>query len=214
MTGNLLAVSDIQELERLLLVDGKIQCLPFDVLNNFTQEQISLFCHKWAIYQLPTKELIDFIKIQIGDKSVIEIGSGNGCMGRNLGIRMTDNKMQELPEIIAYYRMMGQPTIKYGDDVEKIDAISAIKKYRPECVVASWVTHKFKEGMESGNALGIEEEEIFGNGVEKYIHIGNEKTHIYKPILNLFPVKKFKHKTIISRSMSREENIIYIFTKK
>ena len=214
MQSNILEVSDISELESILLKDGKVQNLPYDVLNRFPQEKISLFCHKHAIYQLPTQELINFVKGQIDGKSALEIGSGNGCMGRALGIRMADNKMQELPEVQLYYQAMRQPTITYGEDVEHLDAISAIKKYRPEVVVASWVTHKFKEGMEYGNAMGIEEEEIFENGVEKYIHIGNEKTHMYKPILKLFPVRKFKHKTIISRSMSRDQNIIYVFTKK
>ena len=214
MTGNILEVSDISELESVLLKDGKVQNLPYELLNRFSQEQISLFCHTHAIYQLPTQELIHFIQKHIEGESAIEIGSGNGCMGRSLGIRMTDNKMQELPEVRGYYQMMGQPVIKYGEDVEHIDAISAVKKYQPKVVVASWVTHKFKEGMNVGNALGIEEELLFENGVEKYIHIGNEKTHMYKPILEIFPVRKFKHKTIISRSMARDQNIIYIFTKK
>ena len=214
MTGGLLEVTDISALEGVLLKEGKVQNLPYEELNKFSQQELSLFCHKYAIYQLPTQELIFFIRKHIGGESAIEIGSGNGCMGRSIGIRMTDNKMQEIPEIKGYYELMGQPVIRYGEDVEHIDAISAVKKYHPKVVVASWVTHKYKEGMQVGNSLGIEEELLFENGVEKYIHIGNENVHNQKPILSLFPVRKFKHKTIVSRSLEREKNIVFIFTKQ
>ena len=80
---------DIKPLEDLMLRDGKIIAVPFNSLNKFPQEQISLFCHKHALYQIPTTELIDFIKNEIGCAQVIEIGSGNGCMGRSLGIKMS-----------------------------------------------------------------------------------------------------------------------------
>jgi len=214
MNSTYLNISDISELESLLLTDGQINNLPFEVLNRFSQEQLSLFCHKHAIYQLPTWELIKFLKDQIAGEPAIEIGSGNGCIGRLLGIPTTDNKMQELPEIKAYYATLNQPVITYGKDVEHIDGLEAIKKYQPKVVVACWVTQKWKEGMEDGNALGVDETLIFDHGVEKYIFVGNEKTHASKEILNMFPVRKFKHKTILSRSMQRDQNIIYIFTKK
>ena len=204
----------ISELESILLTDGKINNLPFEVLNRFSQDQLSLFCHKHAIYQLPTQELIKFLKDQIAGEPAIEIGSGNGCIGRFLDIPRTDNKMQELPEIKTYYSLMRQPVITYGNDVELIDGIEAIKKYKPKVVIACWVTQKWKEGMTEGNALGVDETLIFDESVEKYIFVGNEKTHGSKEILGMFPVKKFKHKTILSRSMERDKNIIYIFTKK
>lgn len=214
MNFNVLEESDISELEKVLIGEGgKLNLLPYSLLARFTQNQLSLFCHKHAIYQLPTLELINFIRSQYGNEEALEIGAGNGCIGRSLGIRMVDNKMQEIPEIKAYYAAAGQPVIRYGDDVEHLDAIEGIKKYRPKVVVACWVTQKWKPGMEEGNALGVDEEEIFANGVEKYIHVGNEKTHASKIILNLFPVKKYKHKTILSRSMDRDKNVIYVFTK-
>jgi hypothetical protein len=215
MNFNIIESSDISELEKVLMGEGgKLNLLHYSALERFTQNQLSVFCHKHGIYQLPTLELINFIKKEFGSEEALEIGAGNGCIGRFLGIRMADNKMQEIPEIRAYYSAAGQPVIKYGDDVEHLDGIEAIKKYRPKVVVACWVTQKWKPGMTEGNALGVDEEEIFGNGVEKYIHIGNEKTHASKIILDIFPVKKYKHKTILSRSMDRDKNIIYVFTKK
>ena len=204
---------NIKPLEDLMIRNGKIIPVPFNELNKFPQEMISLFCHKHALYQIPTTELIDFIKAEIkGD--AIEIGSGNGCIGRSLGILMTDNKMQLRPDVKAIYDIQGQPTITYGDDVEELDAISAVKKYKPTTVVACWVTHLWKEGMTQGNMLGIEEELLFENGVKQYIHVGNSSIHSFKPILDKYPVNKFKFPEIVSRTMKRDLNEIYIFTNR
>ena len=214
MIATRLEETDISELESLLIRDGKIEAAPYSELNRFSQNELSLFCHKHGVYQLPTNELIDFIRKEIGERGSIEIGSGNGCIGRSLGIRMTDNKMQDLPHIKRYYEAMRQPTIRYGEDVEHLDAIGAVKKYRPEVVIGCWVTHLFKEGMETGNAMGIEEEMLFELGVKKYIHIGNELTHRHKPILAIYDCKRIQNEWLLSRSASRENNIIYIITKR
>lgn len=207
---------DLTPLESLMIKDGKFIPVPFEALKGFAQETISVFCHKHALYQMPTTELIDFIKNEIGDSSVIEIGSGNGCIGRSLGIKMTDNKMQQWDIIRAQYELSRQPVITYGNDVEEIDALEAVKKYKPEVVVACWVTHKWKEGLSAGNMFGVEEELMFNNGVKKYIHIGCDSPttgHQIKPILNKIPVKKLKFPWLVSRSMSRDLNTIYIFEK-
>src|SRR3989304_4554394 len=105
---------------------------------------------------------------------------------------MADNKMQLRPEVKAIYDIQRQPIINSGNDVEELDAISAVKKYNPTTVVACWVTHLWKEGMSQGNMLGIEEELLFENGVKKYVHVGNSSIHSFKPILNKYPVTKHK----------------------
>lgn len=204
---------DISELESLILKDGKIIPVSYYELSRFSTNQLAMFGHKYAIYQYPTTELLDFINSEIDRKPAIEIGSGNGCIGRNLGIKMTDNKQQEFPEIAAYYRLTGQPTITYGEDVEKIDANSAVKKYNPEVVVACWVTHKWASGGVSGNMHGPEEELMFENGVKKYIHVGNSSIHKDKPILKKIPMKKVIAPWVISRSVKPEFNVIYIFSR-
>ncbi len=208
---------DISPIESLMIHDGKIIPVPFESLKGFSQEMLSIFCHKHALYQLPTTELIDFLKNEIGDSSVIEIGSGNGCMGRSLGIKMADNYMQTWDDVKFTYGLTGQPTITYGSDVEELDAISAVKKYNPKTVVACWVTHKYEEGMTAGNMYGIQEELLFENGVEKYIHVGNHTNstgHPLKPILSKYPVKMLHFPWLVSRSMSRDKNTIYIFSNK
>jgi hypothetical protein len=205
---------NIKHLEDLMIHDGKIVPVPFSMIKDIPQEEISLFCHKHALYQFPTTELIDFIRNEIGGESAIEIGAGNGCIGRSVGIIMTDNMMQTWDDIKKVYSVTGQPTITYGKDVEDIPALDAVERFKPKVVVACWVTHKWHEGMATGNMYGVEEQDMFKLGVGKYIHIGNENHttgHTYKPILNKYPVKKYRFPWLVSRSMQRELNTIYIF---
>lgn len=205
----------IKSLEDLMIHDGKIVPVPFEMIKDVSQEQISLFCHKHALYQFPTTELIDFIKSEIGTNSAIEIGAGNGCIGRSVGIHMTDNKMQTWDDIKKVYSVTGQPVITYGNDVEEIPALDAIERYRPKVVVACWVTHKWKDKMSTGNMYGVEEEKIFDYGVEKYIHVGNMNDttgHLYKTILETREPKRLRFPWLVSRSMKRELNTIYIFS--
>lgn len=202
---------DLKPIEDIMVKFGKIIPVPASELKPFDQEYISVFCHKHALYQLPTTELIDFIKNEI-DGFAIEIGAGNGCIGRSLGIKMTDNFLQQRAIMKDYYESLGQPTINYGDDVEKIGAIKSIKTYRPNTVIGCWITPKIKERMMTVSDFhGIDENEIFPNGVKKYIHVGNENIHSDKPLLKRVAYKEYKFPWLISRSMSREKNVIYIF---
>jgi len=203
--------TDISGLEKLFIKDGLIVPVPYADLKSFTQTQICVFCHKHAIYQLPTTELIEFLKAHTKDVTAIEIGAGNGCIGRNVGIKMTDNKMQTWDDIKLTYLIAGQPVITYGQDVETIPAIDAIKRYKPETVIACWVTHKWVDDAHQGNYWGVQEEEIFTNGVKKYVHVGNWQTHVRKPILKKVRFDIVQAPWIVSRSMSYEENVIFIF---
>ncbi len=197
---------DISELENLLIKDNKIIPVPAREVNKFSQEQITLFCVKHAVYQIPTTELINFLKNEIVDQSAIEIGSGNGAIGRALDIPRTDNKMQERDDIIMLYLLMGQRPITYPEDIRELNGNEAVKKYRPSVVVASWLTDR-----NCGNYYGIDEPEIV-KAINKYIHIGNEKTHSRKSILTKFKHQKIKADWLISRSLNRSGNVIYLFS--
>jgi len=220
--GFLDANADISGLEELLIQDGLIVPALFDDLNKFSQEQISLFCHKYAIYQVPTYELMGFLKGELGSNratEAIEIGAGNGVFGRYLGIIMVDNKMQQWPTIKAEYDLMNQPTINYGQDIETLSANEAVILYQPKTVMACWVTQCFdmslpKDEIQVGNLHGTDEIKMFRDGIEKYIHIGNTITHGAKRILDKIPHRKIKADWLVSRSMSREQNIIYLFEKE
>jgi hypothetical protein len=213
MQINHLPFLDISPLEEVLVKDQLIIPVAYKDIGQFPQEAISTFCLKYGIYQIPTIELIDFLESEIADKgSAIEIGAGNGCFGRALNIKMIDNKMQLWPEVRRLYQDMRQPTVNYGKDVEEISANDAVIKYKPHTVIGSWITEKWEPGMKTGNQWGVQEYKMFSDGIKKYIVIGNRGTHGNKKILKTRKVKKHKFPWLLSRSLQREDNVIYIFS--
>ena len=216
MRSDVLHKQDISDLESLLIRNGKIVPQSAATLLPFGQNALSLFCLTHGLYQLPTTELITFLQKEIGGKAAIEIGAGNGCIGRALRIPMTDNKMQTWPQIAEYYKSLQQPTVNYGSDVQEMAAIPSVQHYKPKVVIACWVTHLLKPGMTIGNAHGIDEEMMFGYGVEKYIHVGNKSVHEMKPILKRakdFDIDVLHPDWLLSRSVRKDENCIFIIKK-
>lgn len=210
---------DISGLEKLLLAPDystskKIVPAPAREILEFNQNQISQFCHTYAIYQVPTIELIDFLKKEIIG-TAIEIGSGNGSIGRSLDIPMTDNCMQKWESVKANYRALKTPTINYPNDIIELDANLAVNQYKPQTVIGSWITQKFEPHMNnysevSANVFGVDEFELLRK-VKKYIHIGNEHTHESKEIFKKYRAKRIYADWLISRSQKRDQNVIYIF---
>lgn len=212
---------DISKLENVMIgSDGLIKPILFKNAAEFTQDQISIFCVKYGLYQFPTVELIKFLQDEIGAiNNAIEIGAGNGCIGRNVGVKMYDSYLQEQPDMKAYYAALKQPTIKYGKDVQNMDALIAIDVHRPETVIGCWITGKRVGGMRISDITGVQEEKMFSLGVKKYIHVGNLNTHMNKPIMR-FINNLGVHCTcvhapwLITRSLSYEMNVIHLFTKQ
>ena len=138
--------SDISELEDLLLKDGELQIVSYEELETFTQNQISQFCVENGFYSIPTIELINFLREEIGQEQLlqtIEIGAGHGAISRELNIRAVDNYMQLKPEIRALYESLEQTIVPYGKHVEEIDGNEAIRKYKPKVIVGAYCTHKY-----------------------------------------------------------------------
>jgi hypothetical protein len=202
---------DLTNLEKKVFDDQrKLIIKPYSFWENVDDNEIRYFMYVHGIYVLPTQELIDWLKQNIVGNA-IEIGAGIGAVARNLGIPITDSRMQELPEVRLMYQMGGQPTIQYPNDVEKLDYKQAIFKYQPQTVIGCFITHKFVPSLNSGNAYGVEEEFILKN-VVKYINVGNKNTHRDKPIL------KQKHQEyhfdwLITRGVDQSKNVIFVFEK-
>lgn len=166
--------------------DNIIKLLPAAAYNRMHPNGIRLWCHLHARYGLPTAELIEWLTVYLGARKTIEIGSGAGDLARHLDVPATDSKIQDTPEAAIFYRLSGQPTIRYPDWVEKLDALAAIEKHRPEVVIASWVTHWIDPTQEipvgGGCMFGVQEDQLLETGVT-YVFIGNLRVHQYKPIL-------------------------------
>lgn len=212
--------ADTRYLDKFLFNEKhEMRVLPYEVMKVFPQEHISLFCVRNGIYQIITNELVWYVDSLLHGRSAIEIGSGNGCFGRALGIPLTDSKIQADYEMQAMYNNIGNAAVTYGHDVEKLEALYAIRKHPSTCVVGSWVTHKYIEERHAlgGSVYGVDEHELLRH-IDCYIIVGNRKTHDLKPIFRK-PPKSFQLRTyqfpwLISRSMSRADNIIYHWERK
>jgi hypothetical protein len=167
---------------------GALKVMPKDFYAQFHQETLSAFCLQQGCYALPTIELLNLINLKIMEvspsRNAIEIGSGNGVIGQALGITCTDSWMQEDPAIKAHYAQVKQPTVPYGRHVVRLDAHAAVDHYRPEVVVAAWVTHRYNplEHERGGNAWGVDEYLLLEQ-IKRYVFVGNLKTHENKPLL-------------------------------
>lgn len=210
--------ADIARLEKLFLDTlGRVIPVAAAALKEFKQEDISAFCHLYAIYQVPTIELIDWLRCELEDflypkawgHKVIEIGAGNGCIARNIPIAATDNFLQRQEHIKSYYKRLGQPVIQYGEDVVNLEASKAVATFKPAVVIGCWVTQYGATDMVvDSSRLGIKELDFAGK-VKRYIMIGNEDIHRRKLVLKEFSYKALKFDWLYSRHLVREKNVIY-----
>lgn len=185
---------------------GIIRPLPVAEVEKFGWEKIRLFMHVYGLYTLPTVELIDYLAGIVCGKRAIEIGAGMGVIGRSLGIPITDSRMQELPEVKAYYDAIRQPVIRYPDDVEKLDAFAAVEKYEPEVVIGSYITHLWKPGMESGNPWGVDTLELIKR-VPAYYMIGDSETHRNDPAMKY--LDGIEHHDFLYTRGGKETSVIF-----
>ena len=166
--------------------DGVIRLLPAAELDLFHREALRLWCHLHGRYGLVTRELVAWLLDLIGPRKAIEIGAGHGDLAHHLGIRATDNKCQERPEVAQYYRLLGQPVIRYPAWVQKIDALQAVREHRPEVVIGSWVTEWIDPALpapsQGGSIYGVKEDLILEEAVT-YVLIGNLAVHGAKTIM-------------------------------
>src|SRR4030042_942573 len=205
---------DISYLDNELLVNELLQIKDASFYKGILQEDLAMWCYNHGVYGLPTTELIEWLKDQMVEGKTVEIGAGMGTIGRALKIPITDSCIMNDPVVSIYYKSMGQPTTKYPNDIIKLSAIDTISTYKPINVIASWVTQIYKDedgANQSSSVFGVDEDFILDN-VKKYILIGHKKIHGTKRILKR-EHKEYQFPWLYSRSMSVNENIIYVWEK-
>lgn len=208
--------SDTTYISSLLLNEkGQIKILPTSDIRQIPFEGLALWMHRKAVYVLPTVELIDVTRDEIGALKAIEICAGNGALGRALGIPRTDSFWQESSEGQLIMKMaMNHSTTKPPPDVEKLDAIQAMNIYNPDVIIGSYVTQKYKKGdvlgVDGSSVYGVDEMRISRN-VKKYIKVGNDTTHGNMRIMAL-PHKTIRGDFIVTKIPKElNQNAIYIF---
>lgn len=197
----------------LLDPQGRVRVLPSADLRKIPQNAARLWCHQRAVYLLPSVELITWLKEKIGGRMAIEIGAGNGAVSRALGIPITDNRCQDWPDVKAHYAASGQPTVQYPSDVETLPALEAVAKYKPQVVIACWVTHLYhpEEHERGGNMYGVDEDALLASGIETYIHIGATTSHSRKRILSR-KYEEFRPDFLFGRG-DPEDRVIWVWER-
>jgi hypothetical protein len=191
---------------------GRLRILPASFWAGFTQLEIATFAVRHALYCIPTTELVLWLLKELGSASAIEIGAGTGVLARALGIAATDSHQQETPEMVALYTAMDQPVIRYGDDVHRLDAETAIRRFKPDVVLGTWITHRYRadEEWRGGNAYGVREEYVIARA--RYIHVGNEAVHRNKPVLDR-PHRSYRFPWLVSRAMNGTPDFIAVWER-
>ncbi len=195
----------LKELDQKLLdPSGNLLLHPNAFYNELDHTKLRIWCSQRGRYTLPTVEFVEWLKEVIGDRSCIEIGAGKGDLARHLGIKATDSYMQETPHVKAYFASVKQATTNPPADVERLEARAAVRKYRPQVVIGSWITGKTE-------LFGGTDEQYIVGQAEVYIHIGNRKTHGRKKILEL-PYDEYRIQ-VVTRASTQSENVIWVWRK-
>ena len=96
---------------------------------------------------------------------------------------------------------------------EKLDAASALRKYKPNVFVACWVTHLFDANRPDaeGSMFGFAEARLIAS-CDEYIFIGNEQVHARKPIWAI-PHEKLTPPWLYSRPVNGSRDFIAIWRR-
>ena len=202
----------LEKYDRIFLDErGIIKLQSADFYKTIDNTDLRVWCICRAIYQLPTIELIEWLKENFNLDRAIEIGAGNNYLYHHLGIKGVDNYSEQIPAVKLVHELLNQPSTDPPPEVEKLDAIAAIEKYQPETVITSWATLKTEdpEEIDAGHKYAPDEFEILDKGVN-YVFIGNEDIHSDRLIMNK-PHKTYYFNWLVSRGYKSEQNYICIW---
>lgn len=204
--------------ELILDRNGRIKLLPAATYHAIPRDDLRIWANMRSQYGFPTTELVDWLKQRMTGRKAIEIGAGNGNLGLHLGITMTDSYQQvDDPETVAYFAAHNVVPTCPPSDVEKEDGENAVRRRKPQVVIACYVTEKFQPRSNSditarGNLRGIRYDYIIER-CETFILIGNEMTHGQNRAISL-PHEKFHFPWLITRSEKPEMNRIWVWDRK
>lgn len=186
----------IEEKDRKLLP----KILPANEILKLGDMNRQLLMTMLGLYVWPTVELYEFFNKNIQNQTtVLELGAGNGVLGKKLGWNSTDNFSQsdkfnprnEKEKINHEIALMQLRThniapVNYGDNVINIDAYDAVRKYNANTAVGLYITDVTQ------NEFTINLLDVFMNdNTETFYLVGNMETHYKKS-----PIFELKHEVI------------------
>lgn len=198
---------------RKAVMDGRnMRVLPFSEWAKFSWPEIRMLLHQTATYVAPTEELLDFLDELIGDEKAIEICAGNGYIGSNLNIIMTDSYQQQDDKTTrSYYDLMKQPRIKYPPNVIKLEASRAVRQMKPHTVIGCYATHKWRDDTQSGNDKGVDFKDVFSK-VQRLVLVGNLQTHKDNPLMDILH-EEIALPGLLTRAADQSLNRIFVWSK-
>ncbi len=209
--------------DMLLDKNGQLRPVPSALLRDIPHEDLVYFCTISGFYSIPSIELLDLIREYIQpDHKTIEIGAGNGVYGRNLDLRMTDSFMQhpknrrKFHNCIEAYEKAGQCLVPYGEDVEELDAIDAVRIHKPNTVFCAWVTQKYNPAKPhlNGNMFGVPFNWMYNRkSVKQIIMIGNKNVHSNVDIMQHAHEEIQCDDILFSRAFEQGNDRIFIWNK-
>ena len=208
---------DMDRLDKMLLdSQQRMKLLSIETYRSLLSDEIRVWANLRGRYCLPTLELVNWLKEQIGGRTALEIGAGNGDLGYHLGIPMTDSYQQvKDPETVKDFALLdlaGVAPTRPPKDVIEEDGENAVRRRKPQVVVAAWVTQKYDPRSASphpGNYLGVRHEYVIER-CQTFILIGNERVHGQSRALRL-PHEKFAFPWLVSRAQMPELNRIWVW---
>ncbi len=199
-----------KNIRRHVMKGREMRVLPHSEWEKFPWPEIRMLRHETATYVVPTEELIDFLDELIGDEKAIEICAGNGYIGSNLDIIMTDSyQQQDDKKTCLFYDLMKQPRIKYPATVMKLEASRAVRQIKPHTVIGCYATHKWRDDTQSGNDKGVDFEDVLSK-VKRLILVGNLDTHKDNPLMSK-PHREIYLPGLLTRAADQSKNRIFIW---
>lgn len=199
-----------------ILIDetGLLKVVDSATLKNIHPEHLLVWGNRRGVYTYPTTELIAWIKEKIAGRRAIEICSGNGVIGRALGITRTDSYIQTTDAMKLLYEAAGQKTIDPPKDVYKFEANDAVDFFKPKVVVGCYATQKYLSGDEGppmigSSVCGVDELTMLPK-IETYINVGNDISHADKRIRK-FKFETFRFDWLFTRSGDQSKNHICVW---
>ncbi|QQX80820.1 hypothetical protein JK628_02810 [Shewanella sp. KX20019] len=211
----------------LLDNNGQPQVLPAAFVNSFDRNTFRKFMAEQGLYVYPTEELCEWMRENVikvfGPNNIIEIGAGNGVLSKALGVRATDNYSQASDyKPVSKYRelweqgresmaLTGNKPVNYGENVFRIEAIEAVKRFKPTCVIGCFITDMYRQEHHDrgGNVFGVDEVKM-KKRVNQYVMVGNLKTHAKKLMLD-GDHEELKIPGIITRAEFPELDRIFVW---
>lgn len=172
--------------EYLLGPDGLLKILPAAAYESIPPHFKALWCKEMGYHLLPTVELVDWLRKEIGAAAAIEICAGSGVLGRALGVPSIDwDVCARFPVAKMFYKIHAhEATPMIGAHCERIEAMEALAKYRPKVVFGGYITQRVYPGEPDtmpGSMYGVEERALI-RCVERYIVISTRTTQCNKRI--------------------------------